>query len=60
MYLCLKGFLEEARSFHIVGHVYFKEGHFTPRGRANLLRRRLEIFSYDWPKGSNWSQPLYT
>jgi len=33
---------------------------FTPRGRANSLCKRLEIFTCDWPKGSNRSQPLYT
>jgi hypothetical protein len=36
------------------------KGRFTLRGRANSLCKRLEILTRDWPKGSNWSQPLYT
>jgi hypothetical protein len=35
------------------------EGRFTPRGRVNLLCKRLEILTCDWPKGSNRSQRLY-
>jgi hypothetical protein len=38
----------------------YTEGRFTPRGRATLLCKRLEILTCDWPKGSNQSQPLYT
>jgi hypothetical protein len=36
------------------------KGRFTPRGRANLLCKRLEILTCDWSKGSHWSQPLHT
>jgi hypothetical protein len=36
------------------------EGRFTPRGRANLLCKRLEILTCDWPKGSHRFQLLYT
>jgi hypothetical protein len=29
----------------------FPYGRFTPRGRANLLCKRLEILTCDWSKG---------
>jgi hypothetical protein len=39
----------------------FRAANITPRGRANsLCKKRLEILTCDWPKGSNRSQPLYT
>jgi hypothetical protein len=27
------------------------KGHFTPRGRADLLCKRLKILTCNWPKG---------
>jgi hypothetical protein len=31
----------------------YSKGRFTPRGRANSLCNKLEILTFDWPKGSN-------
>jgi hypothetical protein len=35
-------------------------GRFTPRGRANLLCKRFEIFTCGGSKGRNLPQLLYT
>jgi hypothetical protein len=43
-----------------VSHMRDIKGHFTPRGRTNLLCKRLENLTCDWPKASNRFQPLYT
>jgi hypothetical protein len=44
----------------IVMGLFGTKGRFTPRSRANSLCKRLETLTCDWPKGSNWPQPLYT
>lgn len=57
--------MDRGRCEHKARHVYTEgiklghgllchahtKGHFTPRGRANSLCKRLMIFTCDWLKG---------